>query len=145
MQHRHVGLVSIHNDITVVCLPQVTLEAINEHTCALGLGQSPLVAEFLDEFAYAIQAARGGVLVDMRDTRYLDHASVALMCRLAKLLAKRNLPWVICCSPEVKDILEVCLLTMIGPYATDLEAAVIRLGRDGATAGTVQSLMGQSS
>jgi anti-anti-sigma regulatory factor len=122
MQYRHVGPVAVGNDLTVVCLPKVTLEAINEDTCALG--PTPLVAAFLDEFASAIQAAQGGVLVDMRDTPYLDHASVAVMVRLAKLLAKRHLPWVILCSPEVKAILEVCRFTMIGPCATDLEAAV---------------------
>src|SRR5438552_2355816 len=126
MQHRHVKSLPL-GGATVVAIARDTLEAIDEATC--WSGPTPQVAELLDEFVQAIEAAPGGVVVDMRDTRFLDHASVSVVFRLARLLAEHNKPRLICCSREVKGILDVCRLNTICLNATDLEEAVAVLAQ----------------
>ena len=121
MQYQHLKSLT-RGTVTVVAIAKGTLEAINEENYL-----TPQVAELHDEFAQAISADPGAVVVDLRDTHFLDHAGVSVMFRLTKLLAERNQPRMICCSREVRDVLVLCRLTSICPCVTELEEAVARL------------------
>lgn len=74
MPHRHIKSLPL-GSVTVVAVARDILEAIN--------GPTPLIAELHTEFVQAIGAAPDGVVVDMRDTRFLDHASLEVVCRWA--------------------------------------------------------------
>src|SRR5262245_28325897 len=124
MQHRHVKSLP-QGGITVVAVAKDTLAAINEGTC--WSGPTPLVAELLDEFVQAMGAAPGPVVVDIRDTQFIDHASVSVLFRLARLVADRNKRGFICCSSAVKEILDACRLNTVCPTAAKLEEAMTEL------------------
>lgn len=124
MQHCHVKSVP-QGDITVIAVAKDTLAAINEATCAAG--PSPLVAELMDEFVQIMGAASGPVVVDIRDTNFIDHASVAVLFRLARLLADQNKRARICCSSRVKEVLNVCRVNTICPTFTELKDAMAEL------------------
>jgi anti-anti-sigma regulatory factor len=118
MQHSHV-LSLPHGGITVITVAKDTLAAINEGTC--WSGPTPVVAELIDEFVQALGAAPGPVVVDIRDTQYIDHASVDVLFRLAKLVASHTGSGFICCSSEVKAILvDLLQLNKVCPTATNL-------------------------
>jgi anti-anti-sigma factor len=121
MQFQHLKLLARGN-ATVIAIAKSTLAEINEENYST----SP-VAELLDEFARAISATPGAVIIDLRDTHFLDSAGMSVVFRLARLLAERNQPRLICCSPGVQDVLVVCRLTSICPCVTELEEAVARL------------------
>src|SRR5262245_12536963 len=124
MQHRYVKSMPL-GGVTVVAVAKETLATINEGTC--WSGPSPLVAELLDEFRQALGAAPGPVVVDSRDTQVLDHASVFVLVRLARLVAEYNKRGLICCSSEVKGIIDVCRLNAVCPTAGTLEEALTEL------------------
>lgn len=126
MQHYHVKSLSLGN-VTVIAVAKDTLEAINEVTCADG--PTPLVRELLDEFVQALGPASGGVVVDLRETEFVDHASLSVVYRLAKLLAEHNKPRLFCCSRDVKAIIDVCRLNEICPCVTEFEEAVAELAQ----------------
>lgn len=124
MQHNHVKSMPL-GGITVVAVAKDALAAINEGTC--WSGPPPLVAEVLDEFVQALAAAPGPVVIDIRDTQSLDHASVFVVFRLAKLVADRKKGGLLCCSGELKETLEVCGLNRVCPSVTTLEEAMTAL------------------
>ena len=109
----------------MVAVAKDTLAAINEETWRSG--PPPLVAELLDEFGRALGAAPGPLVVDIRDTQFLDHASVSVLFRLARLVAEHNKRGFICCSSEVKEILDACRLNTVCPTTTRLEEAMTEL------------------
>ena len=84
MQARHVST-EARGEATVVAVSKATLEGLAEwdypDESARGL---------LDEVARAVAAAPAGVVVDMRDTEVLHHAKVALVSRLARVLAQKH-------------------------------------------------------
>ena len=124
MQHRHVTCVPL-GGITVVAVSKDTLAAINEGTC--WSGPTPLVAELLDESAQVMKAAPGAVVIDVRDTQFIDHASVSVLFQLARLVADHKKGGFISCSSEVKEILDVCRLNTVCPTTTRLEEATTEL------------------
>lgn len=129
MEHIHVKSLP-HGRVTVVTVAKDTLAAINEGTCRSG--PSPLVAELLDEFIQDMGAAPGPVVVDIRDTQLIDHASMSVLFRLARLVVDHNKRGFICCSSEVKQVLDLCRLNTVCPTAANLEEAMTELA-DGQT------------
>jgi hypothetical protein len=123
MQSRHVST-ERRGEATIVAVAKATLEGMGEwdypDDSAVGL---------LDEFARAVAGAPAGVVVDVRDTEVLNHASVAVVSRLARMLAEHNRPRVICCSRQVKEILDLCRVNSLYPCRTSLEEALAELGR----------------
>jgi anti-anti-sigma regulatory factor len=123
MQFRHVAVLH-HGPVTVVAIRKAALVEINEFN-----HPSPVATELLAEVGQAVAAASGGIVLDMRDTESLDHASVAFLVRLAKLLADCNQPWTICCSDGVKEILDLCRLGDICPVVSALDVAVTKVAQ----------------
>jgi anti-anti-sigma regulatory factor len=123
MPPQHIAVLHV-GDVTVVAIAKVALAAINEDN-----HPSPVLGELCEEFGQAAAAASGGIVVDMRDTEFLDHASVSALFRLGKLLANRSKPWAICCSPAVKQVLHICKFDLICPVVTALDVAITRAGQ----------------
>jgi hypothetical protein len=112
-------------DATLVEVPKAVVAAINEHNYP-----SPLAAELLAEFGQAIATAPAGIVLDMRDTEYVDHASVDVVFRLARQLADRNKPRAICCSEPIKDVLDACRIGSFCPTVTALDMAINWVSRE---------------
>ncbi len=125
MQHPHVNSVPL-GTVTLIAVAKDTLAAVNEQTC--WSGPTPLVSDLLEEFVQAITAAPGSVVVDIRDTQFIDHASVSVVFQLAKLVVNQNKRGFICCSSDVKEILDLCRLSTLCPTTAKLEEAVAELG-----------------
>jgi anti-anti-sigma regulatory factor len=118
MPYHHIAVLH-RGTVTMVAIAKAALAAIKESD-----HPSPVLGELCEEFSQAAAAASGAIVIDMRDTDYLDHASVSAVFRLAKLLADRSKPRAICCSDGVKEILDVCRLGDICPSVTALDVAV---------------------
>jgi anti-anti-sigma regulatory factor len=127
MQYRHVTSLS-RDGITLVAITKDTLAAINEGTC--WSGPNPLVGELLDEFTEALKVTPGPVIVDIRDTRLIDKASLSALFQLVRLVAKHDKRGFICCSSEVKNVLDVCKVDTICPTTSNLDEAVTALAAE---------------
>jgi len=126
MSGKHVNSVRM-GDATVIAISGATFAAINESSC--WSGPAVQVAELVDEFAAAVGDAPDGVVVDLREVHYLDHASLSVLIQLMKLLDENKKPRVICFSGEIKEVADVIGLTRIWPSAMDLDAAMAKLAR----------------
>ena len=124
MQPSHIQS-SSQGSVSVLSLAKESLAAINENTC--GSGPSPLVAELTDEFVHAIQASPHSIVIDIRDLSFLDHANVAFLFKLVRLLGKNNKRGCICCSSNVKQGLDVVGMTKLCPTVADLDKAIAAL------------------
>lgn len=124
MQYRHVQSLT-QGDISLVAVASSTLAGINEGSC--WSGPSPLIGELLNEFDKVLAAASGSIILDIRDMPCLDHASVSVLFRLAKRLADAKKRGVICCSSDVKEILEVCRLNAVCPIVINVKEAMALL------------------
>ena len=127
MQHKYVKVLS-RGGVTVLAIAGDTLADINEYTCRSG--DTPQVKELIEEFRQAAGMAPGSVVVDVREADVLDHASVSVLFRLAKILMDHSKPRLICCSPSVKELFDIFRLETICASVTELEVAVAELGQE---------------
>jgi anti-anti-sigma regulatory factor len=121
MEFRNVTVLHRGN-ITLIAVPKTVLAAINESNYP-----SSVSVELVAQFGEAIAATPAGIILDLRDTDYLDHATVSVVTRLVKLLADRNKPRAICWPDAAKEILDVCGIRSFCPTVTDLDMAVGRV------------------
>jgi anti-anti-sigma regulatory factor len=123
MQFRHLTT-QARGIVTVIAISPSNLESIDEWDYP-----NQTVAELLDEFGRAVAEAPAGVVVDIRETRTLNHASVAVLARLARVLSEHGRPGVLCCSSQVKEILDLCRINRLCPCWTDLEESVAEIAK----------------
>ena len=85
--------------------------------------------QLVDEFAQAVTDAPGSVIVDIRDTASLNHSSVATLFHVVRTFIERGKRGVICCSSNIKTLLELAGIASHCPCWTSKEESLAALNR----------------
>lgn len=124
MESRHLSIKQIKH-ATVIAVSKATVEGIEEDDYPDGNA-----VELRDDFKHAVAQAPGGIVIDIRDIAYLNHASMSLVFSLVSVVADRDKqPPVMCCSSQIKELLDTCRINCLCDCFTELTEALTELGR----------------
>ena len=121
MQLQHTST-ELRGDVTVVTILKATLEGIDESEYP-----SDRTRQLAVEFEQAVADAPGSVVVDIRDTEFLNHSSVVTLSQVVRTLVGHGKSGVICCSSNIKAVLDIVKVSAHCPCRTSMEESLAAL------------------